>query len=58
MKQNGAVCQPGIRAFFFIFRFEYLLSGPKRYRDFRETWPQIFKQVGDLLIKKRVRPAK
>ena len=24
---------------FFIFRFEYLFSGPKSYRDFRETGP-------------------
>ena len=24
---------------FFIFRFEYLISGPKSYRDFRETGP-------------------
>ena len=31
------VCQPGLALLFFIFRFEYLISGPKRYRDFRET---------------------
>ena len=24
---------------FFIFRFEYFISGPKSYRDFRETGP-------------------
>ena len=24
---------------FFLFRFEYLISGPKSYRDFRETGP-------------------
>ena len=24
---------------FFMFRFEYLMSGPKSYRDFRETGP-------------------
>ena len=27
---------------FFIFRFEYLISGPKSYRDFRETGPRPF----------------
>ena len=25
------------RSYFFLFRFENLISGPKRYRDFRET---------------------
>ena len=39
MKQNGVVCQPGTALLFFIFRFEYLISGPKSYRDFRETGP-------------------
>ena len=41
MKQNGVVCQPGAALLFFIFRFEYryLISGPKSYRDFRETGP-------------------
>ena len=44
MKQNGVVCQPGPVLLFFIFRFEYLISGPKSYRDFRETgpWPLKF----------------
>ena len=32
MKQNGVVCWPGPVPLFFIFRFEYLISGPKRYR--------------------------
>ena len=31
--------------FFFIFRFEYLISGPKRYRDFRETGPWALESV-------------
>ena len=35
MKQNGA--EPAL--LFFIFRFEYLISGLKSYRDFRETGP-------------------
>ena len=39
MEQNGVVCQPGRALLFFIFRFEYLFSGPKSYRDFRETGP-------------------
>ena len=45
MKQNGVVCQPGPVLLFFIFRFEYLISGPKSYRDFRETSPWSFKNV-------------
>ena len=40
MKQNGVVCWPGPALLFFIFRFEYLISGPKSYRDFRETGPR------------------
>ena len=40
MKQNGVVCLPGSALLFFIFRFEYLISGPKSYRDFRETGPR------------------
>ena len=41
MKQNGVVCLPGPALLFFIFRFEYLVSGegPLSYRDFRETSP-------------------
>ena len=39
MKQNRVVCQPGPALLFFIFRFEYFISGPKSYRDFRETGP-------------------
>ena len=41
MKQNGVVCWPGHSLLFFIFRFEYLISGPKSYRDFRETGPRL-----------------
>ena len=37
MKQNGVVCKPGPALLLFIFRFEYLISGPKSYQDFRET---------------------
>ena len=32
--------QPGPALLFFIFRFEYLISGPKSYRDFWETGPR------------------
>ena len=40
---------------FFIFRFEYLISGPKSYRDFRETgpWPfisRVAKYVGNVAM--------
>ena len=42
MKQNAVVCQPGPALLFFLFRFEYLISGPKSYRDFRETGPCFF----------------
>ena len=35
MKQNGVVCQPGFALSFFVFRYEYLISGLKSYRDFR-----------------------
>ena len=31
---------------FFIFRSEYLISGPKSYRDFRETGPRPEKLAG------------
>ena len=41
MKQNGVVCLPGPPLLFFIFRFEYLIRGPKSYRDFRETGPSF-----------------
>ena len=40
MKQNGVVCWPGPALLLFIFRFEYLISGPLSYRDFRETGPR------------------
>ena len=30
---------------FFIFRFENLISGPKRYRGFRETGPWSLRDV-------------
>ena len=39
MKQNGVVCWPGPALLCFISRFEYLILGPKSYRDFRETGP-------------------
>ena len=40
MKQNEVVCQPEPALLFFIFRFKNLISGPKRYRGFRETGPR------------------
>ena len=40
MKQNGVVCWPRPALLFFIVRFEYLISGPKSYREFRETGPR------------------
>ena len=40
MTQDGVVCQPGPALLFYIFWFEYLVSGPKSYRDFRETGPR------------------
>ena len=36
MKQNEVVCCPGPVPLFFLFWFEYLVSGLKSYRDFRE----------------------
>ena len=35
------VCLPGPTLLFFIFRFEYLISGPKSYRDVRENGPLV-----------------
>ena len=46
MKRNGVVCKPGPALLFFIFQFEYLISGPKSYRDFPRNGPQA---VGKLL---------
>ena len=38
---------PGPALLFFIFRFEYLIWGPKSYRDFRETGPALsYKHIG------------
>ena len=37
MKQNWVVCEPGPALLLFIFRIEYLFSGQKSYRNFRET---------------------
>ena len=47
MKRNGVVCLPGPALLFYIFRFEYLISGPKSYRDVREATPrrQLFKKI-------------
>ena len=42
MKQNGLFCKPAPALLFFLFRFEYLISGPKSYRDFGETSPWHF----------------
>ena len=46
MKQNGVVCLPGPALSFFIFRFEYFISGPKSCRDFRETGPWVVNSGG------------
>ena len=45
MKQNGVFCQPGPALLFFLFQFEYLISGLKSYRDFGEMgpWARLFK---------------
>ena len=37
MKQNGVVCWPGPALSFLLFEFQYLISGPKSYRDFVDT---------------------
>ena len=55
MKQNGLVCLPGPTLLFFIFRFQYLISGPKSYRDFRETAPRNGKHPHQL--QKHLSPA-
>ena len=34
MKQNGVICQPELALLFFVFRFEYLISGLKSYGTF------------------------
>ena len=43
MKQNGVVFLAGPAFLPFIFRFEYLISGPKSYQDVRETGPRCGK---------------
>ena len=37
MKQNGVVFKPGPALLLSLFLLEYLISGPKSYRAFRET---------------------
>ena len=50
MKQNAVVCEAGLALLFFTFRFEYVISGPKSYLDFRETLPRTFwSRIGDHL---------
>ena len=34
-------CSPGPALLFFIFRFQYLISGPKSYQGIRETGPRL-----------------
>ena len=34
-----SVNETGPELLFFVFRLEYLISGPKSYRDFRKTAP-------------------
>ena len=36
MNQNGVICLPGPALLFFVFRFEYLISGPKSYGTFEK----------------------
>ena len=57
MKQNGAVNQPEPALLFFIFRFENLISGPKCYRDFRETGPRSLKKTKPCQLKKSSFPS-
>ena len=38
---NGVACWPGPVPLFFIFWSKYLISGTKRYGDFRETGPYV-----------------
>ena len=47
MKQKGVVCYPGPALLFFIFRFENLISGLKRYQGLRETgpWAELLEAV-------------
>ena len=56
MKQNGVVCWPGPALLFFIFRFEYLISGPKSYRDFRETGPRALPAWAEHLFPRALLP--
>ena len=37
------------RSYFFVFRFENLISGPKNYRNFRETDPRSSYRVFPVL---------
>ena len=48
MNQNGVVCLPGPALLFFIFRVEYLISGPKSYRDIWETGLRNFPAIFDM----------
>ena len=43
MKQNGVVFLAGPAFLTFIFRFEYLIWGPKSYQDVQETGPRCGK---------------
>ena len=45
MKQNGVVCWPGPALLCFVFRFEYLISGPKSYRGFRVAGPWALRRT-------------
>ena len=39
MKQNGVVCWPGPALLFFIFRSEYLISGPEKLPGLSRNGP-------------------
>ena len=50
MNQIGVVCLLGPALLFFTFRFEYMISGPKSYLDFRETDPWILYVFSSTII--------
>ena len=37
---SSLLARTGALILYKLFRFEYLISGPKSYRDFRETGPK------------------
>ena len=41
MKENAVVCWPGPARLFFMFRFEYLVSGPKELPGLLRNGPMF-----------------